>query len=158
MNSCHHWALSWSQKWLFRKSAEELYYIFFLFQVHLVTGEWCGCLFCAVLVKHSDCKARLDVQFSYERFGFFVCKCGWAFCSGLRNVTGKLPRLWLNGHQCLTSPDVKVTCKGGPKHLSEKSPPGNNPREGPVAQHEEERQLEKDGLQKTQSDPPVTMS
>lgn len=130
----------------------------FFFQVSLVTVEWCGCFFCAVLVKYSDCKARSGVQFPYEGSGFLVCTCGRAFCSGLRNKTGKFPRLWLNGHQCPTSPDAKVICKGGPKHLSEKSPQGNNPREAPVAQHEKEKQLEKDGLQKTQRAPPVTVS
>lgn len=63
----------------------------------------------------------------------------------LRNVTDNLPRLfWLNGHQRPTSPVAKVISEGGPKHLSEKSPLGNNSREALVTRQEEERQLEKE--------------
>lgn len=59
----------------------------------------------------------------------------------LRNVTDKLPRLiWLNGHQYPISPDANLISEGEPKHLSETSPLGNNPREAPVTRQEEEKE------------------
>lgn len=116
----------------------------FFLEMSLATFEWCDCFICAALVKQRDHKAGLAGSSSVVKDLATLC-ARVAEPFALRNATDKLPRLiWLNGHQCPTSPDAKVISEGGPKHISEKSSLGNNPREAPVIWQEEEKEAPED--------------